>query len=103
MAEAHARTSAPPDLYDVPPGTKPSKCNGPTCGKTVYWIRTRQGRPMPIDVEVEGGRPPGPMVDPKQKDLFGDQRSKKERTGKGVPHFATCSDREYFRAGGGRS
>lgn len=30
-----------------------STCSGPNCGKTVYWIKTRNGKAMPLNASGE--------------------------------------------------
>ena len=72
----------PPQLLEVPADTPAATCRGPHCGAEIYWIRTRKGKPMPVDchAKIEGCRPPA-LTSP----------------GYGVAHWATCRDFEYFR------
>lgn len=84
--------------FTVPIGTPKSRCLGPTCGRQdIYWIETRWGRRMPIDCAVPGGREPSAKFDPAQQDLFGGRTE--PRDGRGVSHFETCKDADYFRGG----
>lgn len=81
-------------IYSVPPGTKPTRCKGPNCGKLVYWIRTPNGRPLLVDCDVEGGTRPSEARDPKQLSLL--SATTDVREGFGVSHFTNCPDAERF-------
>lgn len=85
-------------FHTVPAGTKPSQCNGSTCRATIYWIRTPEGRAIPIDCDVEGGEPPSDTNDRNQLDAFSGG-SAFVFEGRGVSHFTTCPDADEFRGG----
>lgn len=72
--------SGQPFMYSVPAGSRAVPCRGESCPKRVYWIRTALGKPMPVDVDVEGGFPPA-----------------HDHDGQGVSHFATCPAADEFR------
>lgn len=84
-----AKTAAPPTMYRVPAGTKPSICRGSTCNRQFYWIRTAKG-PKPISCDVEGGRKPSEAKDVGQLDLMGGEAEVHE--GFGVLHHTVCPD-----------
>jgi hypothetical protein len=85
----------------VPAGTKPARCKGPNCGRTIYFIVDRFGRPQPISCDVEGGRNPSETNDPAQRDVFcGDAEV---YPGRGVAHAVVCVDRELFRGAAWRN
>lgn len=69
-----------PQWYDVPANTRPSECNAPKCKAVMYWITTPRGAKMPIDCDEPGGYEPTSVHD-----------------GRGVAHWGTCADPEYFR------
>ena len=35
--------------YDIPEGVRPSPCKG--CSADIYWIRTKNGKWMPVDAD----------------------------------------------------
>lgn len=67
-------------LYAIPIGTPASVCKAVTCRKRIFWIKTGKGNPMPIDVNVEGGKAPTGR-----------------EPGLGLPHWATCPEAGTFR------
>lgn len=75
-----------PHLFEVPNDTDEVRCTGPTCGKTVFWIRTKKGKRMAIDCHAGAGCLPPTLLSP----------------GYGVAHWGTCADADYFRAKAGR-
>lgn len=62
--------------FDVPPGSRAATCA--SCGAPIYWTRTKNDRPMPVDVQVVGG------CAPRGDAALG-------TTGRGVSHFVTCA------------
>jgi hypothetical protein len=62
-----------------------AKCK--SCEKPIYWIRTKAGRHMPVDCDVEGGQKPFVPVP-------GDGEP---QNGIGVSHFATCPNAAQYR------
>lgn len=66
--------------YDVPAGTQPGQCKAPACKAVIYWIVTGSGARMPVDCEEVGGFEPEPSA-----------------AGRGVAHWGTCADPEFFR------
>jgi hypothetical protein len=90
-----------PRLYVVPAGSRKGVCSGIHCGAPIYWIKSpNSGRPMPISVDVEGGRVPSERADPRQLDAF--SQGKGNVDGRGVSHFTVCPDADRFSRGGGR-
>ncbi len=86
-------------FFKVPAGTRSARCNGPTCGKQIFFIiNPRTGRPMPIDCDVEGGEAPSATKDKSQLDAFSTTTG---HDGRGVSHFLTCPDAEQFSRGRG--
>lgn len=77
-----------PIFFSVPVGTPASKCKGPSCGKTIYYITTARGRMMPIDCGAPECHPPKDAAP-----LLGEADA---MPGRGVPHFGTCPDVELF-------
>lgn len=68
-----------PLLFDVPAGARVTQCKG--CGKYVYYITTRAGKPMPVDTSVSvGGTEPTDTT-----------------AGRGISHFANCPKATLFR------
>lgn len=82
--------------YSVPAGTKPSPCNGSTCGRSFYWIRTPKGA-KPISCDVEGGIKPSETKDVGQLDLMGGEAA--VHPGKGVLHHTVCPNVGEFGRG----
>jgi hypothetical protein len=76
------RPPRPPMFYEVPPLTitKDGICKSPKCRAMIFWIVTKAGGRMPIDCDVHGG-----------------QRPTSHQPGRGVPHWGTCKDPEFFR------
>ena len=37
--------------YEIPEGTEQSRCTGPTCGATIYWVKTAKGKDMCVDAD----------------------------------------------------
>ena len=70
-----------PTLFEVPPDTDEVPCKGPTCKKTVFWIKTKKGFWMAVDCHAGAGCRPPALSTP----------------GYGVAHWGTCADAEYFR------
>jgi hypothetical protein len=93
------RTAAPPKMYVVPAGTKPTYCRGQRCGKRIYFIRSAEsGRIVPINCDVEGGKRPSEAKDRGQLDmLVGGEAAVHD--GWGVSHFTDCVDVETFTRG----
>src|SRR4051812_48023858 len=82
--------------YDVPAGTRASKCRGPSCGKTVYFITNpTTGRMVPVDCDVPGGERPSDTNDESQFDMLAGGLAN-VHNGRGVSHFATCRDVDMF-------
>jgi hypothetical protein len=67
----------------VPIGTPAAVCKAVTCKRRIYWITTGNGKPMPINCDVPGGKLPTGR-DP----------------GQGIPHFADCPEAGSFRRAG---
>jgi hypothetical protein len=68
-----------PLFFTVPAGTKAAPCRG--CSRFVYWIITEKNKkPMPVDVDVDGGLPPSAT-----------------ESGRGLSHYATCPAAARFR------
>ena len=92
------KTSATPKFYVIPAGTKPVICNGPHCGKSIYFVfNSATGRTVPVDADVEDGKRPSveKHVDKNQLGMFGVDEVK-VFDGKGVSHFQTCPDAGQF-------
>ncbi len=70
-----------PKYWEVPADTPASTCNGPNCGKEIYWIKTLAKKNLAIDCHAGAGCLPPTLM----------------RPGSGVAHFGTCVDVEYFR------
>lgn len=70
-----------PHLFEVPNDTDGVPCKGPTCQKTVFWIRTKEKKWLAIDCYAGAGCRPPTLLSP----------------GYGVAHWGTCADAEYFR------
>ena len=83
-----------PIFYTVDPGTPAVKCSigAKTCTKSIYFVRTKAGKMMPVDCDVEGGIHPSPTKDPAQGDAFSPNGLADIHPGRGVPHFGTCPD-----------
>lgn len=91
-------TSAAPKMYSIPAGTKPVICNGPHCGKPIYFVfNSASGRTVPVDADVEGGKRPSleKHADENQLGMFGVDEVQ-VFDGKGVSHFLTCPDAGQF-------
>jgi hypothetical protein len=67
-------------VFAVPARTKVAICKAASCRKQIYWITTGSGKHMPIDCNVEGGKPPTGR-----------------EPGHGVPHWATCPEAGTFK------
>jgi hypothetical protein len=93
---ANSQTARAPQLFIVPAGTKPTMCNGSTCGRMFYWVRTANG-PKPIDCDVEGGKKPSETKDVGQLDAFGGEAEVHD--GIGVLHSTRCPNRGDFTGG----
>jgi hypothetical protein len=95
------KTATAPKLLSVPAGTRASHCSGSvrggTCSKLIYWGRTPQGRSVPIDCDVPGGRRPSEAKETGQLDVFGGEA--KVFDGRGQSHFETCPDVALFSRG----
>ena len=90
-----AESKRKPTSFDVPAGSRPSQCNGPSCRATIYWITNPvTGRMMPVSCDVEGGETPSETTDRRQADLFCADVAIHD--GRGVSHFTTCPDAEFF-------
>lgn len=85
-----------PQFYTVPAGTPSTRCKGPTCQATIFFITSpRSGRPLPIHCDVDGGRRPSMTNDRSQLDAF--DGGAEIHDGRGVSHFADCPDAEPFQ------
>lgn len=88
-------------FYDVPAGTKPTRCNGADCGRPMYWARNpTTGRAVPVDCDVEGGRTPSVNTNADQMGMFGVDAEVHD--GRGVSHFLTCVNAAQFSGQGAR-
>lgn len=77
------------ELIAVPAGTKPSRCRGPNCGATIYYVerpKMRKGQPVPgqtsripVHCDVPGGSSPDDLS-----------------PGAGINHFQDCPDAGAF-------
>jgi hypothetical protein len=89
--------------HKVPPGARAGECNGHerggTCRARIFWIRSANGRPLPVDCDVEGGSEPSANVDESQAALWD---GIEPHEGFGVSHFQTCPDVKRFAAQAGR-
>ncbi len=91
-----------PRLFIIPAGTRPSKCNGPSCGATIYWGRNPvTGRAMPLSCDVPGGEPPSESKERGQLDAFSNAEAQ-VHDGLGCSHFLNCIDAAIFSHGGAR-
>ena len=82
-------------------GTKPTRCNGPSCGAEIYFVRNPvSGRMTPGSCDVDGAERPSDTKDPSQLDAFAGEVT--IRDGKGVSHFTNCPDAGIFSRGGAR-
>lgn len=79
----------PPVFFNVPPNATWSECS---CGKRQYWIRSKHGKRMSIDCDVEGGLLPT---------MTGGPDGTQAVIGHGVAHFATCPHADRYRKRGG--
>lgn len=85
-------------FYTVPAGSQSTLCRGETCGKRIWFIRTPNGKALPVDCDCEGGKRPSDTNDPGQIDLLtGGGASVYD--GLGCSHFLTCSDADTFSRG----
>jgi hypothetical protein len=86
-----------PVFVVVPAGTRCSRCRGPNCTATIYWVRDPStGRVSPIDCDVEGGKRPSDTKDFGQLDMLTGGEAE-VFDGRGVSHFANCVDADRFR------
>lgn len=79
----------------VPAGSKPVPCAGMSlggsCCRLIYWsVNPANGRRMPVDCDVPGGKRPSEARDRSQLDLL--SGAVEVWDGKGVPHRRTCPD-----------
>ena len=93
IEELRARVKPEDVRFPVPADTKSALCRG--CSAMVYFVTQPSGKPMPIDVLVDGGRVPHPA----ERDLSdsGSGRMFEPVDGLGVSHFATCPAAADFR------
>ena len=91
-------TGVAPKFYTIPAGTKPVICNGPHCGKSIFFVfNSATGRTVPVDADVEGGKRPSveKHADKNQLGMFGVGEAK-VFDGKGQSHFLHCPDAGQF-------
>jgi hypothetical protein len=69
-----------PIFYAIPVGTPAAVCKNADCRNPIYYVLTGKGARMPVDAEVEGGKPPTKML-----------------PGQGVPHWGTCVGAKDFK------
>lgn len=91
-----ANTKAP-TMYVIPAGTKSVPCRGPTCHARIYFVRTPNGRIVPVSVDGEGCKRPSETKDADQGDLLGGPTLVYD--GLGVSHFTDCPDADSFSRG----
>jgi len=70
-------------LYRIPSTTKREKCKRPGCNADVWWVKTKAGKNMIVDVSIAGV-----TMEP-DAELHAD--------GIGTPHWGQCKDREFVR------
>ncbi len=80
LAELRAKVTEKGPWFAVPRGAIESECRSANCRAAIYWIATKNGKRMPVDVYVIGGKAPG------------------DEDGRGVSHYATCPDAPKWRA-----
>lgn len=80
VAELRARVTEKGPWFVVPADTRHTLCR--SCGVMVFFVMQPSGKPMPIDVLVQGGKMPHP---------------KDKSDGRGVSHFATCPQASQWR------
>ncbi len=73
----------PPTWYEIPAGTRAAECRA--CSEPMFFVETARGSRVPVSCDVDGAFPPS--------DREG---------GRGVSHFATCTEPDRFSAGGRR-
>lgn len=87
---------APKPSHIVAAGTPASRCRHPECDAVIYWTETKNGKRMPVDCDVPGGRHPSAVSGvAHQSDIFGGAADAFD--GLGVSHFATCKRAADFR------
>ena len=37
--------------FEIPSGTRPSRCTSSSCGAEIFWIKTAAGKNMPVDAD----------------------------------------------------
>jgi hypothetical protein len=62
----------PPQFFVIPAGTPARECR--SCGVSIFWIATANGKRMPVVVGGAGVAPTASV------------------NGKGISHFANCAD-----------
>ena len=85
-------------FYAVPAGSKSVVCRGSTCGRRIFFVRTANGRIVPVSCDVEGGKLPSETKDVGQLDMLaGGEAAVYE--GRGQSHFLHCPDANEFTRG----
>jgi len=88
-------------FYVVPAGARSAQCRGPNCRKLIYFApNPKTGKSIPIDCDVPGGLRPSDVKDTTQLDILAGGLDVHE--GRGISHFITCTDRDYFTKRGAR-
>lgn len=67
-------------LMLVPAGTPLQTCRARECAKPIFWIQTKNNRPMPIDCDVDADT----------------RRPTRTEDGIGIPHFGSCVASKRF-------
>lgn len=80
-------------------GYEPTACKSKRCGSAIRWVKTVEGKRMPVDV---GRDPAGPLVlvhvrgEWRARVLRADEQPA-EGTPRYVPHWSTCPDANFWR------
>lgn len=68
-------------LMLVPAGTRETRCTSGRCRKPIFWIQTKNNRPMPVDCDVDADT----------------RRPTATEDGVGIPHWGSCVDANRFK------
>lgn len=69
-------------------GEKYVKCKAPNCKKEIIFVKTTNGKEMPIDYN---------STDAEDLELLSQNKILAYKAGVHVPHWGTCTDPNYFR------
>jgi hypothetical protein len=90
-----AETKRSPTLYVIPAGTRVAFCRGPDCGARIWFVRTDNGRVVPVSIDCEGGKAPSESKDLGQLDMLSGKDAP-VYDGAGCSHFLQCPNADDF-------